>query len=65
MPSIFLNGETIDFNGETLADLLAAQAFQAPFAAAVNTVFVPKPQYGATVLQENDRIDIVRPVVGG
>ncbi|PKU10486.1 sulfur carrier protein ThiS, partial [Neisseria meningitidis] len=38
---------------------------QKPFAVAVNTVFVPKGAYAETVLNENDKIDIVRPVVGG
>ncbi|WP_324186686.1 MoaD/ThiS family protein, partial [Neisseria meningitidis] len=30
-----------------------------------NTGFVAKGAYAETVLNENDKIDIVRPVVGG
>lgn len=65
MPNISLNGERLAFSGETLADLVQQQQPAMPFAAAVNTVFVPKTQYAQTRLQENDSIDIVRPVVGG
>lgn len=65
MPNISLNGERFVFSGDTLADLIEQQQPQMPFAAAVNTVFVPKTQYAQTHLQENDCIDIVRPVVGG
>ncbi|EMS2255703.1 sulfur carrier protein ThiS, partial [Neisseria gonorrhoeae] len=49
----------------SVADLIAQTAPQKPFAVAVNTVFIPKGAYTETVLHENDKIDIVRPVVGG
>lgn len=63
--NVLLNGEAFALQGRTLADLIAEAAPPTPFAAAVNTVFVPKPAYADTVLEENDHIDIVRPVVGG
>ena len=62
---IILNNETITLNGTTVADLIAQTAPQTPFAVAVNTQFVAKGAYAETVLNENDKVDIVRPVVGG
>ena len=45
----------------------ALQAIQAtpPFAVAVNRQFVPRSQYGERALQDNDRIEVIRPVTGG
>ena len=63
--NIILNGETTGFHGKTVADLIAETAPQKPFAVAVNTVFVAKSAYEQTEIAENDKIDIVRPVVGG
>ncbi|MDO4997141.1 MAG: sulfur carrier protein ThiS [Neisseria sp.] len=63
--NIILNGKATFFTARTLADLIAETAPQKPFAAAVNTVFVPKSRYETTLLQENDQVEIVRPVVGG
>ncbi|MGF6146922.1 sulfur carrier protein ThiS [Kingella potus] len=62
---IILNGEPAELHGATLADLIAQAAPQKPFAVAVNTEFVAKSAYAQTRLHENDKIDIVRPVVGG
>ncbi|HHX2511767.1 TPA: sulfur carrier protein ThiS [Neisseria subflava] len=62
---IILNNETITLNGTTVADLITQTALQKPFAVAVNTGFVAKGAYAETVLNENDKVDIVRPVVGG
>jgi sulfur carrier protein len=38
---------------------------RSPFAAAVNLQFVPNTHYAVTLLQEDDRIDIIAPVTGG
>lgn len=62
---IILNNEAITLNGTTVADLIAQILPQKPFAVAVNTQFVAKGVYSETVLNENDKVDIVRPVVGG
>ncbi len=51
--------------GATLADLIARQQPQPPFAAAVNLQFVPKTHYAQTALQADDRIDLIAPVTGG
>ena len=63
--NLSLNGETFEFKGQTVADLITQTAPQKPFAVAVNTGFVAKGAYAETVLNENDKVDIVRPVVGG
>lgn len=62
---IYVNGVPKVFDGRCLMDLIEAEAPQKPFAVAVNTVFVSKNQYGEYVLQDADRVEIVRPVVGG
>ena len=63
--NIIINGETTDFNGDTVADLLASRQPERPFAVALNRQFVPKQDYAATVLQAGDAVEIVRPVAGG
>lgn len=62
---IWVNGEPCAFAGVTVAELLDSRNEVAPFAVAVNRVFVPKPSYAGYGLQEGDAVDIVRPVVGG
>jgi sulfur carrier protein len=51
--------------GATLADAIAAIRAKPPFAAAVNTQFIPNTQYAHHALQAEDRIDIISPVTGG
>jgi sulfur carrier protein len=51
--------------GATLLDAIAAIEAKPPFAAAINTQFVPKSQYAQQSLREGDRIDIISPVTGG
>ncbi|MGJ7545851.1 sulfur carrier protein ThiS [Variovorax sp. LT1R16] len=49
----------------TVADALAALAAVPPFAVAVNRAFVPRSTYAAHPLQDDDRIEVIRPVTGG
>lgn len=49
----------------TLADAVAAIEAKPPFAAAVNTQFIPKTQYAQQTLNEGDRVEIISPVTGG
>ncbi|WP_218239967.1 sulfur carrier protein ThiS [Comamonas fluminis] len=49
----------------TVADALAQMQAKPPFAVAVNTVFVPKSQYTAHVLNEGDKVEVISPVTGG
>ena len=63
--NISLNGESLEFHGQTVAELIAAQLPPPRFAVAVNTRFVPKTLFSGHLLQAGDQVDIVRPVVGG
>ena len=49
----------------TVADAVAAIDAKPPFAAAVNTQFVPKTAYPSHRLHPADRVDIIFPVTGG
>ena len=49
----------------TLLDAITAIEAKPPFAAAVNTQFVPKTQYAQQSLQDGDRVEIISPVTGG
>jgi len=51
--------------GATLADAVSAVEARPPFAAAVNTQFVPKTQYAQHALKDGDRVEIISPVTGG
>ncbi len=51
--------------GATVADAVTAIEAKPPFAAAVNTQFVPRTQYAQRVLQDGDRVEIISPVTGG
>ncbi len=62
---IRVNGEPMQFLGDTIHDVILSVNPKQPFAVAVNTVFVPKQQYVQTQLNQGDVIDIVNPVVGG
>ncbi|MDO4694827.1 MAG: sulfur carrier protein ThiS [Eikenella sp.] len=63
--NICINGQTGDFPGRTLAELIELHRPASPFAVALNTEFVPRSAYAHTLLKDGDRVDIVRPVVGG
>ena len=49
----------------TLADAVHAAQVKPPFAAAVNTQFVPRTQYEQHRLNEGDRIELISPITGG
>lgn len=51
--------------GATLADAVAASGVQPPFAAAVNLQFVPRGQYAAHVLHDQDKVELISPITGG
>ena len=36
-----------------------------PFAISLNSKFIAKSNYASTLVQENDRIDIISPITGG
>lgn len=51
--------------GATLKDAIELVHINPPFAAAVNTQFVPKTLYDQTLLNENDKIELIVPITGG
>ncbi len=63
---IVVNGEAIEFQGKTLADLLNTLGHgDAKVATAVNEAFVAAEKRGCHVLEPGDRIEIVAPRQGG
>jgi sulfur carrier protein len=63
---IFINGEHIDTDVNTLKELCEKFSEAPEFVAtAVNGLFVPKSKRQATILSENDTVDIVVPLEGG
>ena len=49
----------------TVADALAAMNAVPPYAVAVNREFVPRSAYAAHTLNNDDRLEVIRPVTGG
>lgn len=63
---VFINQQAHELaENATVQDAIAAIAAQPPFAAAVNTQFVPKSHYAQHALHEHDSIEIISPVTGG
>jgi sulfur carrier protein len=49
----------------TVADALVAMNAVPPYAVAVNREFVPRSAYAAHELNNDDRLEVIRPVTGG
>ena len=64
---ISLNGERVATRASTLHALLLERGFDMKnaFACAINSGFVPRPQWPERSLQSGDRIDVVTPITGG
>ncbi|WP_299946740.1 sulfur carrier protein ThiS [uncultured Microbulbifer sp.] len=64
---VFVNGEVHTLaSSVALAALLQQLGYCGEaFAVAVNGRFVPRTEYAATAIHQDDRLDIVAPVVGG
>ncbi|MBC7444677.1 MAG: sulfur carrier protein ThiS [Polaromonas sp.] len=64
---VSLNGERIATQAATLQALLLERGFdmQSAFACAINSDFVPRPQWPGRGLQGGDRVDVVTPITGG
>jgi sulfur carrier protein len=67
MIKIFINNKLSEFKkNSTLLDVMKKNNANHDYCAiALNGNFVPRPQYAAIILQENDVIDIVMPMQGG
>lgn len=65
---IQVNGEATPIAAATLAELLASQSLPAGgrgVAVALNDTVVPRAKWPLTPLEDGDRVEIVRPIVGG
>ena len=65
---IKVNGETTPVAFSTLAELLASRSLPAKgrgVAVALNETVVPRAKWPETRLEPGDRVEIVRPIVGG
>jgi len=65
--TISLNGEKVKFPEPlNIIDLLAAKEYQnEKVALAINGSFVPRSQYGETMVNDNDEVDVIQAVGGG
>ena len=64
--NVFINQQPTELPAQaSVQDALAALAPTPPFAVAVNTLFVPRTQYAAHLLQDGDRVEVIAPVTGG
>ncbi len=64
--SIVLNGESRLVEARTLADLVDEMGLQQRMIAIErNLEVVPKSQYDSTLLEDNDRIELVHMIGGG
>lgn len=63
---VFINRKEYELAEDaTLQDAVATIGAKPPFAAAVNTQFVPRAQYAQHRLQPGDQVEIISPVTGG
>ena len=63
---VMINQKPIELpEGVTLSDALDVFGAKPPFAVAVNLNFVHRQDYGTTLLQAGDQIEVVQPVAGG
>jgi sulfur carrier protein len=64
---ISLNGERMATAAPTLQALLLERGYdlKSAFACAINSGFVPRPQWPERSLKADDRIDVVTPITGG
>lgn len=63
---IKVNGEMMDMDGKTVAELLEAMdAGSQRVAVELNMDIVPRASYGETLLKDGDSVEVVRFVGGG
>jgi sulfur carrier protein len=63
---IQVNGEATPVGVATLAELVQGQSLPAKgVAVALNDAVVPRARWPETTLKPGDRVEIVRPIVGG
>ncbi len=62
---ITLNGELLDLTSHALLEILKEYGAIAPYAVAVNGVFIPKSQHNGFFINEGDSIELLSPIQGG
>lgn len=64
---VSLNNERVELPADTPLNeaLQQWQYADQPVAVAINSEFIPRGRYPQVVLQNNDQVDVVRPVGGG
>ena len=63
---VWINQKSCELQqGSTLRNAIELAHISPPFAAAVNTQFVPKTLYDQTLLNDNDKIELIVPITGG
>ncbi|WP_294413905.1 sulfur carrier protein ThiS [uncultured Ruminococcus sp.] len=61
-----INGELLDKDGKTVTEMLADMDISGQrVAVELNEEIVPKAKYGETVLEDGDKVEVVRFVGGG
>lgn len=63
---LHVNGESLEFTGATLAELVTQMALSGKrLAVEVNKDIVPKGEHGTFALSEGDTIEIIHAIGGG
>ncbi len=63
---VIINGTSLDIAGQTLADYLSEAGYDTKrIAVELGGEIVPKAQYGQTVLEDGDTLEVVSFVGGG
>ncbi|NDC61352.1 MAG: thiamine biosynthesis protein ThiS [Betaproteobacteria bacterium] len=64
--TILINQVAYDLPAQaSLLDAIKAAGVTPPFAAAVNTQFVPRTAHASHVLKPNDQVELIVPITGG
>jgi sulfur carrier protein len=63
---LYLNGNSIDTQSQSLSQLLQEQQFDcSAVATAIDGNFVPRSQYTITLLSSGQKIEVLAPMQGG
>ncbi len=62
---VYLNGNEVEIEPQSLSDFVVKHAACENYAVAVNQEFIPRSSYGDILLEPNDRVELLAPMVGG
>jgi sulfur carrier protein len=64
--TVFINDNPIDVpQNSTLLDAVTAFGAKPPFALLLGQDFIPASEHATTIVQENDRIEVISAIQGG